>query len=273
MEYATLNNGTKIPYVGLGVFRLNDEKAAYDTVRMALDNGYRHIDTASMYQNEEAVGRAIRDSGIPREEIFLTTKLWNDDIRANRAERAFEASLNRLGLDYVDLYLVHWPVRDLYVSVWKDMEKIYASGKAKAIGVSNYLVHHLEELLAEASVVPAVDQIELHPYLVQQELIDFLHAKQIVPEAWSPFCARKNNLLDDPVLKKIASKYAKTTAQIVLRWNFQRGVVAIPKSSNSERQKENLNIFDFELTAEEIAQICSLDRDERVGSHPDRITF
>jgi len=168
--------------VGLGVFRLNDEKAAYDTVRMALDNGYRHIDTASMYQNEEAVGRAIRDSGIPREEIFLTTKLWNDDIRANRVERAFEASLNRLGLDYVDLYLVHWPVRDLYVSVWKDMEKIYASGKAKAIGVSNYLVHHLEELLTEASVVPAVDQIELHPYLVQQELIDFCMQNRLFPK-------------------------------------------------------------------------------------------
>ena len=273
MESAILNNGTKMPFIGLGVFRLSDSKAAYDTVLLALENGYRHIDTARAYDNEEAVGQAIIDSGVPREEIFLTTKLWNDDVRANRVQEAFEESLKRLKTDYVDLYLVHWPVKGLYVSVWKEMEKIYATGKAKAIGVSNYLEHHLDELLAEASIVPAVDQIELHPYLNQKELVQYLQEKQIVPEAWSPFCARKNNLLDEPVLKGIAQKYGKTTAQIVLRWDIQRGIVAIPKSSNNERQKENITVFDFVLTDEEMTLIQTLNKDQRVGSHPDKINF
>lgn len=266
MESAILNNGSKMPYIGLGVFRLSDSKAAYDTVRLALENGYRHIDTARVYDNEDTVGQAIIDSGVPREEIFLTTKLWNDDVRANRVQDAFEESLKRLKTDYVDLYLVHWPVKGLYVSVWKEMEKIYATGKAKAIGVSNYLEHHLDELLAEATIIPAVDQIELHPYLNQKDLVQYLQNKQIVPEAWSPFCARKNNLLDEPVLKGIAQKYSKTTAQIVLRWDIQRGIVAIPKSSNNERQKENLAVFDFVLTDEEMTLIQTLNKDQRVGS-------
>jgi diketogulonate reductase-like aldo/keto reductase len=273
MEYATLNNGIKIPYVGLGVFRLNDDKIAYETVRMALDVGYRHIDTAMIYENEEAVGRAIRDSGVPREEIFLTTKLWNDDIRKDNVQGAFEASLQRLKTEYVDLYLVHWPVKGKYVSVWKEMEKIYAGGKVRAIGVSNYLEHHLDELLETASVIPAVDQIELHPYLTQEKLVNYLHGKNIVPEAWSPFCAKKNNLLEEPILKEIAEKYGKTPAQVVLRWDIQRGIVVIPKSSNLSRQKENLDIFDFELSEEDMKRISSLNKNQRVGSHPDEITF
>jgi diketogulonate reductase-like aldo/keto reductase len=186
---------------------------------------------------------------------------------------AFEASLQRLKTEYVDLYLVHWPVKGKYVSVWKEMEKIYAGGKVRAIGVSNYLEHHLDELLETASVIPAVDQIELHPYLTQEKLVNYLHGKNIVPEAWSPFCAKKNNLLEEPILKEIAEKYGKTPAQVVLRWDIQRGIVVIPKSSNLSRQKENLDIFDFELSEEDMKRISSLNKDQRVGSHPDEITF
>lgn len=273
MKYATLNNGVKIPYVGIGVFRLSDDEMAYEAIRMALDAGYRHIDTAMIYENEKAVGKAINESGIPREEIFLTTKLWNEDVRNNNALGAIDASLQKLNLEYVDLYLVHWPVKEKYVSVWEDMERIYESGKSKAIGVSNYLEHHLEELLKVANIVPVVDQIELHPYLNQEELISYLEKKNIVPEAWSPFCARKNKLLEEPMLKALAHKYSKSPAQIVLRWNIERGVVVIPKSSNFTRQKENLDIFDFELTAEEVNNINTLNKGQRVGSHPDRITF
>lgn len=273
MKYTTLNNGIKIPAVGIGVFRLSDDEMAYETIRMALDAGYRHIDTAMIYENEKAVGKAINESGIPREEIFLTTKLWNEDVRNNNALGAIDESLRKLNVDYVDLYLVHWPVKEKYVSVWEDMEQIYKSGKAKAIGVSNYLEHHLEELLKVATVMPVVDQIELHPYLNQEELVEYLEKKNIVAEAWSPFCARKNMLLEEPVLKSLAKKYGKTPAQIVLRWNIERDIVVIPKSSNFTRQKENLDIFDFELTPEEVNKVNSLNKGQRVGSHPDKITF
>jgi diketogulonate reductase-like aldo/keto reductase len=273
MTYATLNNGTTIPNLGLGVFRMTNDEAAYNVIKSALKSGYRHIDTAMIYDNEEVVGRAMNDSGIPREEIFLTTKLWNDDIRKDNTMAAFEASLERLNVDYVDLYLVHWPVKEKFASVWHEMEKIYITGRAKAIGVSNYLEHHLDELLKTATIVPAVNQIELHPYLSQEKLLGYLKEKGIVAEAWSPFCAQKNNLLDEPILKELAKKHKKTPAQIVLRWNVQREVVVIPKSANIERQKENLSIFDFELSSEDILKINSLNKDERVGSHPDTFTF
>ncbi len=273
MKYKKLNNGISIPMLGLGVFRLQDQEEAYNTVRNALDVGYRHIDTAMIYENEEAVGKAIKDSGVAREDIFLTTKLWNEDIRRDNAQKAIDVSLKKLGVDYVDLYLVHWPIKGKHASVWNEMEKIYASGKAKAVGVSNYLQHHLEDVLAMKSLVPAVNQVEHHPYLVQNDLINFCIEHDICPEAWSPFCARKNNLLDDNVLKSIGEKYNKTSAQVVLRWNIDTGVIVIPKSSNPERQKENLNVFDFSLSSDDIDAINALDSNRRVGSHPDKITF
>lgn len=273
MKKARLNNGIEIPMVGLGVFRLNDEKKAYKSIRKAIDLGYRHIDTAMIYENEAAVGKAIKESGIPRNDIFLTTKLWNEDIRHNNAQKAIDTSLSKLKMDYVDLYLVHWPIKGKHVSVWSEMEQIYASGKAKSVGVSNYLQHHLKDILAMKSLIPAVNQLEHHPYLVQSDLMQFCFDNTIRPEAWSPFCAAKNNLLYETELIKIAEKYGKTPAQIVLRWNIDSGVVVIPKSSNPERQAENLNIFDFRLSQTDTEKIEALDRNVRVGSHPDTIIF
>ncbi|WP_080903735.1 aldo/keto reductase [Parabacteroides sp. Marseille-P3160] len=273
MEKFKLNNGVEIPAIALGVFRIEDQKITYETVKSALELGYRHIDTAMIYGNEEAVGKAVKDSGIPRREIFVTTKLWNDDQRSGKVEGAIDASLNRLGLDYVDLYLVHWPVKEHYVEVWKRMEKVYKEGKAKAIGVSNYNPHHLDDLLKTAEIVPAVNQIECYPYLAQQPVIDYCQAKGIRPEAWGPLGAGKTDVLGNQLIEHIAGKYGKTSAQVVLRWNLQRGVIVIPKSVHRERQAQNLNITDFELTPEELKQITSLDKNLRLGSDPDNFDF
>ena len=230
MDYQELNNGIKIPVVGLGGFRMEDEKEAYNSVRKAIDIGYRHIDTAMIYENEEPVGRAIRESGVNREDIFVTTKLWNEDIKQDNAQSALETSLRNLGLDYIDLYLVHWPIKDKYVSVWKEMEKMLATDKVRAVGVSNYQEKHLQEIIDLRSLVPAVNQIELHPYLSQENLVNFCNQYNIKIESWSPLCANKNNLLDEQMLKDLGEKYSKTPAQIVLRWNIERGLVVIPKS-------------------------------------------
>ena len=273
MEYQELNNGVKIPVVGLGVFRMNNEKETYNSVRKAIELGYRHIDTAMIYENESFVGKAIRESGVNREDIFVTTKLWNEDIVNGNAQKAFEASLKKLGLDYVDLYLVHWPIKDKYVSVWKEMEKIAQTGKARAVGVSNYLETHLQEIIDLHSLVPAVNQIELHPYLSQQPLVSFCTQHNIKVESWSPFCAKKNNLLDESILKDLGKKYKKSAAQIVLRWNIDRGLIVIPKSSNPSRQAENLDVFDFKLSTEDVELINSLNKDERVGPNPDEVGF
>lgn len=274
MEKFKLNNGTEIPVLGLGTYKIGrNEEDEYNVVRTAIDNGYYHIDTAALYQNEIPVGRAIRESGIPRKEIFVTTKLWGSDILDNRIQEAFESSLQDLGLDYIDLYLVHWPVKGKLQSTWKEMEKIYSSGKVKAIGISNHLINHMEEVLEVAEITPAVNQMELHPYLVQKDVADFCRKHNIVPEAWSPLGSSKVPLLQDEVLIWIGGKYGKSPAQVVLRWNLQKGVVAIPKSSSKERQAENLNIFDFELTDEEISQIDKLDKNHRTGAHPDQIQF
>jgi diketogulonate reductase-like aldo/keto reductase len=273
MNTFTLNNGVKIPGVGLGVFRLNDAQEAYNTVKTALEVGYRHIDTAMIYENEEAVGRAIRDSGVPRSEIFLTTKLWNDDQRSGRVAEAMEASLQRLGMDYVDLYLVHWPVKGTYAAIWKKMEEVYKSGKAKAIGVSNYQPHHLDDLLAGAEIVPAVNQIECYPYLSQEKLIAYCKGKGIYPEAWGPLGAGKSDILTHPVIAEIAQNNKRTPAQVVLRWNLQRGVIVIPKSVHRDRQIENLAITGFELTHPEMEQIDALNRNKRLGSDPDNFDF
>ena len=273
MKYQKLNNGIEIPMLGLGVFRMEDEKEAYNSVRKAIDLGYRHIDTAKVYENEEPVGRAIRESGVSREEMFVTTKLWNEDIANDNAQKAFETSLKKLGLDYVDLYLVHWPLKDKYVTIWKEMEKIAQSDKARAVGVSNYQKTHLQEIIDLKSLVPAVNQIELHPYMSQQPLVDFCKQHNINIESWSPLCANKNNLLQEQSLKKIGEKYSKTAAQVVLRWNIERGLIVIPKSSNPKRQAENLDVFDFELATEDIQVIDSMNKDLRVGPHPDEVGF
>lgn len=273
MDFRKLNNGVEIPALGLGVFRMDNEKEAYNSIRKAIDLGYRHIDTAMVYENEEPVGRAIRDSGVDREKLFVTTKLWNDDITNDNAQKAFETSLQKLGLDYVDLYLVHWPIKNKYVSVWSDMEKIYQTGKARAVGVSNYQQNHIQEILNLKSLVPAVNQIELHPYLSQKPMVDFASQHSIKIESWSPLCANKNNLLQEQSLKEIGQKYSKSAAQVVLRWNIQRGLIVIPKSSNPKRQEENISIFDFELTNEDMQKIDSLNKNQRVGPHPDEVGF
>ena len=268
-----LNSGAEIPVLGLGVFRSKDGEETYNAVRWALDAGYRHIDTAAVYRNEASVGRAIEDSGIPRDQIWITTKLWNDEIRAENEEAAFAASLERLRTDYVDLYLVHWPVREIdgYLRVWEKMEKFNKEGRARSIGVSTYHIHHIESLLKNANVVPAVDQVECHPELTQVELADYCAGKGIAFEPWSPLGAGK--LLTHPVLTEIAQAHGKTTAQVILRWDLQRGFILIPKSVHKERIVSNTDIFDFELSAEEMQRIFALNCNARVGSDPETFTF
>lgn len=273
MEKVKLNNGVEMPCIGLGVFRIEDNTEAQRVVETALKVGYRHIDTAMYYHNEEAVGKAIKNSGIPREEIFVTTKMWNADQRNGKVKEAFEASLKRLNLDYLDLYLIHWPVEGRFVETWKKFEEIYQSGKVKAIGVSNFKQHHLETLLKEATIVPAVNQIELHPYLTQQNDLDFCKKAGIQTEAWSQFAANQTGLFEEKILTDLAVKYSKSPAQIILRWDYQRGVVTIPKSANEKRMAQNLHIFDFKLTEEEIGKINSLNKNKRVGPDPDHVDF
>lgn len=268
----TLNNGSVIPQVGLGVFQTPDGETTVNAVQTALETGYRHIDTARIYRNETSVGEGIRRAGVPREDFFLTTKLWNDDIRAHRGLDAFQESLDRLGLDYVDLYLIHWPA-DGWQQAWDDLQEIYASGRAKAIGVSNFQQHHIEELLNNSDVVPAVDQIESSPQFTNQELIDFLTTKGIHTEAWSPLGGTGGNLLGNPILAEIGAKYGKSAAQVVIRWHIQRGVVVLPKSTHAERIKQNFDVFDFNLSPEDMAAITSLNTGRRNGADPNDFDF
>ncbi|GAA2336295.1 aldo/keto reductase [Saccharopolyspora halophila] len=267
----TLNTGASIPQLGYGVFQVPADEVV-TPVRAALDAGYRSIDTAKVYGNEEGVGKAIAESGINREDLFVTTKLWNDDQGHDSALKAFDDSLNRLGLDYVDLYLIHWPVpgKDLYVETWKAFEEIYKSGRAKAIGVSNFQIHHLRRLFEETDVVPALNQIELHPNLPQAELRAFHAEHGIATEAWSPL-GRNNGLLDSTTVANLAEKYDKTPGQIVLRWHIQLGNVTIPKSVTPSRIEDNISIFDFELAEDDIAAITALETGERVGPNPDEL--
>lgn len=268
----TLNNGTVIPQVGLGVFQTPDGDTTVNAVQTALENGYRHIDTAMIYRNEASVGEGIRRAGLPRGDFFVTTKLWNDDIRAHRGKDAFQESLNRLGLDYVDLYLIHWPA-DEWQQAWDDLQEIYASGRAKAIGVSNFQKHHIDELLANSDVLPAVDQIESSPQFTNHELIGQLRSKGIVAEAWSPLGGTGGNLLGSPVLAEIGAKYGKSAAQVVIRWHIQRGVVVLPKSTHAERIKQNFDVFDFNLTSEDMTDITALNTGKRNGADPDNFDF
>ncbi|MFF0016623.1 aldo/keto reductase [Streptomyces sp. NPDC005374] len=266
-----LNNGVEMPQLGFGVWQVPDDEAER-AVTSALEAGYRSIDTAAIYGNEEGTGKAIAASGVAREDIFVTTKLWNGDQGYDSTLRAFDTSLDKLGLEYVDLYLIHWPTpaRDLFVDTYKAFEKLHADGRVKAIGVSNFEPDHLERLIAETSVVPAVDQIELHPHLQQHAAREYHAEHGIATEAWSPLGSGKG-LLEVPAIVAIARKHDRTPAQIVLRWHLQLGNVVIPKSVTPSRIKENIEVFDFTLDAEDLAAISALDEDRRLG--PDPSTF
>ncbi|MEJ2737065.1 MAG: aldo/keto reductase [Anaerolineae bacterium] len=266
-DCARLNNGLVMPWLGLGVHRVSDGQEVEQAVRNALETGYRSIDTASVYGNERGIGEAMRESGVPREDIFLTTKVWNDAQRERRVLAAFEESLERLGTDYVDLYLVHWPVVGRSQETWQVMEEIYQSGRAKAIGVSNYLVHHLDDLLPNTQTVPTVNQIEFHPCLVQPDLLAYCQDHKIQVQAWSPLMV--GQILSEPAVQKLADKHQKTPAQIVLRWDLQHQVVTIPKSVHANRLAENTQIFDFELSEADMNTLDALDEGKRVGPHPD----
>lgn len=273
MRTVTLNNGVEMPQLGFGVWQVPDEEA-HSAVSTALKSGYRSIDTARIYQNEAGTGRALQESGIARDELFVTTKLWNNDQGYDEALRAFDASLDRLGLEYVDLYLIHWPMPGYgwYVDTWKALERIYADGRARAIGVSNFSEATLGRLLAEAEVVPAVNQIELHPQLAQSGMRAVGAEHGITTEAWSPLGQGKG-LLQEPVLSEVASKHGKTAAQVVLRWHLQLGNIAIPKSVTPSRIEENIDVFDFSLESEDMERIATLDNGERIGADPDTMNW
>ncbi|TFD73349.1 aldo/keto reductase [Cryobacterium sp. Sr8] len=268
----TLNDGHTIPQLGFGVFKV-DPNETLRIVSDALEVGYRHIDTAAIYGNEAGVGDALANSGIDRSELFVTTKLWNDRQGTQSAFDAFDESLEKLGLEYVDLYLIHWPApaNNKYVEAWKALEQIRESGRARSIGVSNFLVPHLERLLAETDVVPAVNQIELHPAHQQPEVTAFARANGIQIEAWGPLGQGKYPLFDEPAVSGAAAAHGKTSAQVVIRWHLQMGNIVFPKSDRRSRMAENFDVFDFELSAAELAAITSLERAGRVSAHPDEV--
>jgi len=269
----TLNNGIAMPRLGLGTWKAAEGGEVESAVRHALDVGYRHIDTAAAYDNEEGVGKAVRDSGIPREHIFVTTKIPNPAQRSNGQAAAFDASMRKLDIDYIDLLLIHWPVPGKFVDTWKIMEDIRArgDGKLRSIGVSNFLKHHLEEVMAASNTVPAVNQVEFHPWLVMDDLLRFCHDNKIQHEAWSPLMQGK--CTDVRTLVEIGRQYDKSPAQVVLRWDLQKGTVTIPKSTNAKRIEENAALFDFELSDEDMKRIDALDRNERLGPDPDNFGF
>jgi len=269
-----LNNAISMPQLGLGVWRASDAEAE-QAVTWALEAGYRLIDTAAMYGNEAGVGRAVASSGLLRKDVFITTKLWNADQGYDETLRAFEASLQRLGLDYLDLYLIHWPMpqQNKYKETWQAFEKLYDDGRIRAIGVSNFLPEHLEDLLTDTRITPAVNQIELHPYLQQQETRQVCAAHNIRVESWSPLGGSKGNVREDPLIQKLAAHYSKSSAQIVIRWQLQSGLIVIPKSVHQERIQENIDVFDFELTPTDMEQLGKLDRGSRVGPDPATANF
>jgi diketogulonate reductase-like aldo/keto reductase len=266
-----LNNGVDMPYLGLGVFNSNEGREVKEAIHIALHNGYRLIDTAKLYGNEIGVGEAVRTTDVPRKKIFVTSKVWNNDQGYDKTLKAFDSTMKRLALDYLDLYLIHWPVKGKYKETWKALEEIYRAGLVRAIGVSNFMQHHLEDLLKDATVVPALNQIEFHPYLTQPTLLDYCQSKGIWVQAWSPLM--QGGVFNIPELKELADKYGKTVPQIVLRWNLQKGVCTIPKSSNEDRIRENADLFNFEISADDIKKIDALDRQQREGADPDNFSF
>ena len=268
----SLNNGVEIPQLGFGVFQIKPEETVKATTS-ALEIGYRHIDTAQMYGNEREVGIAVRESGIPREEVFVTSKLNNNRLERDDILRSFDTSLSELGFDYLDLFLIHWPLPAVadYVARWKVMEEIYAGGRVKAIGVSNFQPNHLRDLFGATDVRPAVNQIEAHPFLTQDELRAFGADHEIVTEAWAPIARGKVN--EDPVIAGIAGQVGKTPAQVTLRWHIQRGDVVFPKSVTRSRVEENFDIFDFELDEPAMTAISALNRDQRTGPNPDEFNY
>ncbi|MBA4493326.1 aldo/keto reductase [Paenactinomyces guangxiensis] len=267
----TLHNGVKMPWLGLGVYKVKEGDEVINAVKAALQTGYRSIDTAALYQNEEGVGEAIKESKVSRDEIFLTTKVWNTDQGYESTLKAFEESRKKLDVDYVDLYLIHWPVKNKFIDTWKALEKLYHDGLVRAIGVSNFQIHHIEELKKHCDILPMVNQVEYHPLLTQKELLQYCKQEGIQLEAWSPLM--RGNHLDHPTLADLSEKYGKTPAQIILRWDLQHGVVTIPKSVQEHRIRENADIFDFELSPSDMEQIDAMNQDRRFGQHPDHFNF
>ncbi|ANZ33100.1 aldo/keto reductase [Staphylococcus carnosus] len=273
MEYVEFYNGNKMPIVGLGTFRVENDEQAKEAVQYAIENGYRSIDTAMIYENEEKVGEGIKagleSTGLKRSDLFITSKLWLDDYGRKNVADAYQTSLDKLGLDYLDLYLVHWPGMDeeVMIDTWKGMEDLLKDNKVKNIGVSNFKPHHFETLLSHASVKPVIDQVEFHPYLTQEDLRKYLQAQHIQMESWSPLMNAQ--ILEDDTVKKIADEVGKSPAQVIIRWNIQHDVVVIPKSVTPSRIKENLDVFDFELSDSQMEQLDNLNEDKRVGPDPD----
>ena len=258
MEFVTLNNGVKLPLEGFGVFQVPDPAQCEQAVLDAIASGYRLIDTAAAYMNEKAVGEAIKKSGVPREELFITTKLWVQDASYEAAKKAIQTSLDNLGLSYLDLYLIHQPMGD-YVGAYRAMEEAYKEGKLKAIGVCNFYPNRLADLCETVEVIPAVNQVELHPFFQQENALALMKKYGVVPEAWGPFAEGNHGIFTHPVLTAIGQKYGKSAAQVALRWNVRRGVVVIPKSVHKERIEQNMNIWDFQLSDEDMAEIAKLD--------------
>ncbi|KRF53006.1 glyoxal reductase [Bacillus sp. Soil531] len=274
-DTVTLHNGVKMPWLGLGVFKVEEGSELVNAVKTAIVKGYRSIDTAAIYGNEEGVGEGIRqglkEAGLSREDIFVTSKVWNADLGYEETLAAYETSLQKLGLEYLDLYLIHWPVEGKYKEAWKALETLYKEEKVRAVGVSNFQIHHLEDLMKDGDVKPVINQVEYHPRLTQKELHAFCQKHDIQLEAWSPLM--QGELLDNDVLKGIAEKHGKSVAQIILRWDLQNGVVTIPKSTKEHRIVENSSLFDFELDAEDVSKINELNQNHRVGPDPDNFDF
>lgn len=266
-----LNNQVEMPWLGFGVFQMKVGAETEESVSTALETGYRSIDTAAIYKNETEVGNAIASSGIPRREIFVTTKVWNSDHGYETTLKAFEISRKKLKLDYIDLYLIHWPVKTRYVDTWKAMEKLYRDGVVRSIGLSNFLIHHTKDILAMCEVMPAVNQVELHPELRMAELHRFCVENHIQIEAYAPLGQGRSVMI--PTILELAKKYGRTPAQILIRWDLQHEIVTIPKSSHPDRIIENSKVFDFEISAEDMARIDGLDANFRVGADPDNFDF
>ena len=266
-----LSTGVEMPFFGLGAYKSKDGDEVISAVETALNVGYRHIDTASMYKNELGVGQAIRNSDVAREEIFVTSKVWNDEVRSGNVRESFESTLEKLGFDYLDLYLIHWPVPGSYQGAWKILEALLDEGLVKAIGVSNFLQHHLEDLIAASDVVPMVNQLEFHPYLQQPDLADFCARNGIQFEGWAPLM--RGEVFAIPEIREIGERHGKNAAQVTLRWHLQKDTIAIPKSVNEERIRSNADIFDFELSPGEMSVMDGLDKGRRIGPDPDHFSF